>query len=226
MGENRLDIRACRGDNALTRFNGRKIEPLKDEATKLLLTERLVSGDSSVIETLLMGHLGLISKRARSFVNKYSGVEHDDLVSDAILKITKALTKITAERTPIENISRYIGVLAKWSMKQTIRERHVVRVPPSTQLQGEKPPKVKNNGHVNKADFRNQLAVIEAKELLKAICTCKFEEVVLMLREMGKTDSEIAAMFKVSTSHIWETRRSLERRYNERVAAKVQRGIK
>lgn len=100
-----------------------------DPGTLDALVTRLRGGDTSVIDTIIRGHLKLTAALVASKVR--SRRKFDDAMGAALLALTKAVHDART-RLYDNQITAYITTCVKYAVKDEIANLHVVRVSPRT----------------------------------------------------------------------------------------------
>lgn len=174
------------------------LRSLPDSIEKDVLINELVQNNVPLVRVVVESYIGLHPKIAYL---------RDDLFSAGATGLTIAVKKMATRTLPDctkDNPNGFIRQRIIWHLAQVIRDEYTQQLIPNDY---ELP-------YPREVDPRD---IIETRDLLKASCLTKEDEVIIAMREKGCTDQEIADSMDITRYAIYMQRRDIERRYNAQV---------
>ena len=175
----------------------------------------VVAGDKAAAKKMIEANSALAIAKVDSFLRVKPEAEYlrDDLVSAALLGLTKSVSKLAkncpkAKRNPTGYVSRWVqGFILNCLDAETgnrrrkrSKRRHVAQVVPLDD-------DIANNLSIDPRPLAN------LRELLDAACLDSTDRQIVERREAGYSDHEIASALNLSPTTIHNRRRGIEKRY-------------
>jgi len=171
---------------------------------------RRLRGDEkkAAINAMIEANMPLVFLKVESYIGLHSSVGFlkDDLVSVGLIALTQAVYKLADQATPPGggNPSGFINQRIIWEMCRLIDQDARQNIPEGYTPVG---PSVVD-----------PMEIVDARDMLEAICYTEEEVVILQMKEDGSTDDEIAQRLDVTKRTVREHRRILEKRYQTLVS--------
>lgn len=192
-------------------------EQMSDERKNELIAQ-LLSGDLSVIEELVRGHIRLAIHIAGQYAINAKNKSHD-LVSEAILATVIACHIIASGELPADtNYPGYIIVKIHSYLSEYLANDHLIPVPRTTLRAAKAKGEVITVPTRDCSQFDkeyNHLTTFEIKDVLDTIIKNDLEQQIIQLRSQSMVDREIADVLKMSISKIAAIRADVEERFEQ-----------
>lgn len=206
--------------------------PAKESDTELLrLVQRLRSGDKTVCERIILGHLGLSIQIVGRYV-AYFPTRADDLMSVATLALTEAVNKFDVAAKN-NNITGYIVGTIHGRISDYLKEHdHTVKISSHARKIAKERAK-KNNVEavytksINFEDLEKSKQVrflakmsytvndeLEYQEIIDKCCFTRFEYMVYTKMMEGMSEADIAKEMRVSKQRVWIVKKDLIKKIN------------
>lgn len=157
------------------------------------LVDRLRSGDATVKESIILGHLRLAVSLARRMIYHHPD-QSMQIMSDAMFGVVAAVER-SQEKLRDNNITAYIASSIISKIRNGLEKRFIVRIPRSAAMVP----------FVSATKFKASAMYGGVEELREAIYACAADELeahILWLRESGHTFEEIATITGKSQTSI------------------------
>ena len=191
------------------------LEKLQEEKLKLL-TEKLASGDLSVIRPIVLGHARLAIRIAGQYC--YRPSLDQDLVSVALLALIDGCLTI-ADGKATDNITGYLISLVHSRCSRFACEDRTVRVPRASLIKAAKEgkkitlPRFEDSIALATKHHSHGCSTAELKEFIFSCCIDDQERDIVRLRVERYTNVEIGEILKISAMRVGQIITEIEKRY-------------
>ena len=199
--------------------------------------KRLMSGDQSVVDDVILGYMPLAKKIAKYFSRNHPH-KSSDLYSEALLGLCKAVNKIKEGVLTTENAKAYINNTIRGHVRHYLQQDHTVHIPnwylaENVDREEFAIPIVytinfSNNDEENREEDEELSFDIPAPdkgdvEIVREFYMklSNFEKMVLKLRSEGYTLEEIGD--QLGKSHVWISK-VLNRIQDRMIQEKIEHG--
>jgi DNA-directed RNA polymerase specialized sigma24 family protein len=187
-----------------------------DEA--IALADQVRMGNAEAREHMILGYTKLVMHKVESWLSVFPTLEYlsDDMVSEGLLAVTKAVNKIAEGDLPeTNNPTGYVSVAIHNGISNFAMDEATIRVPRSVapDQRASVSARVFEGLETDMAATMDHEELVDTKDILDSLCQTEYDRAIMDLRARGYTDAEVASQLGIPPTTVYMLRRELYERF-------------